>query len=160
MQHNQHKEVGTCPALHLPSRYIEAPGPGGPTLSTFSLSTCSSDLLHPQPPEPWAALAAPEAAAPAAVCPSAAVCQPAPAPAAAKGGVARVAAPSPAAVSPCAASARSDSSTHTPVCIRCPGWRSALDLRALSPSPACCWGRGGVCSRKSRHSKPWRGPDP
>ena len=46
-----------------------------------------------------------------------------------------MAAPSPAAVFPCAASARSDSSTHTPVCIRCPGWRSALDLRALSPSP-------------------------
>ena len=32
-----------------PGRYIEAPGPRGPTPSTFSLSTCSSDLLHPQP---------------------------------------------------------------------------------------------------------------
>ena len=32
-----------------PGRYIEAPSPGGPTPSTFSLSTCSSDLLHPPP---------------------------------------------------------------------------------------------------------------
>ena len=85
--------MSTCPGHTCPSRYIEAPGPGGPTLSTFSLSTCSSDLLHPQPPEPWAALAVPEAAAPAAVCLSAAVCQPAPAPAVALGAAARVGAP-------------------------------------------------------------------
>ena len=43
------QEVSMCPGHTCPSRYIEAPGPGGPTLSTFSLSTCSSDLLHPQP---------------------------------------------------------------------------------------------------------------
>ena len=38
-----------CPGHTGPGRYAEAPGPGGPTLSPFSLSTCSSDLLHPQP---------------------------------------------------------------------------------------------------------------